>query len=246
MSRQLSVFRRSIDPAEAAALKKRMAALQAELATCKYQAGHRTYVRHVVETTGAILILAVGFALGVYNEPLRKTVADVAVVLGLTRSAPDAGNGHAAYQKGDYATALRLLRPLAEEGDVQAQLILGLMYDHGRGVEANDPEAMKWFRRAADQGDARAQFNLATAYAEGHGVPQDYAQAVKWYRRAAEQNHAQAQYNLGLLYARGEAVVPQDNVRAHMWFNLAATAFPATDTSNRTLALRNRDLVARK
>jgi hypothetical protein len=64
------------------------------------------------------------------------------------------------------------------------------MYDHGRGVVANDPEAMKWFRRAADQGAARAQFNLATAYAEGHGVPQDSAQAVKWYRRAADQNRA--------------------------------------------------------
>ena len=37
-----------------------------------------------------------------------------------------------------------------------------------------------------------------------------------------------------------------DLVQAHMWFNLAATALPSTDTSHRNLALRNRDLVARK
>jgi hypothetical protein len=82
-------------------------------------------------------------------------------------------------------------------------------------------------------------------YAEGHGVLQDHAEAVKWYRLAADRNHAQAQYNLGLWFASGEAV-SQDYVSAHMWFNLAAASFPASDVSNRNLAGKNRDLVARK
>jgi TPR repeat protein len=222
-----------------------MAALQAELAVCRSMAGHRAYVRHVVEGTGAVVVLALGFTLGLYSESLKKAAVDAGVALGLVTSRPDVGDGQAAYQKGNYATALRLLRPLADGGDVQAQSILGLMYYHGRGVEADDLEALKWFRLAAHQGDPRAQFNLAVAYAEGHGVPQDYAEAVTWYRRAASQNHAQAQYNLGLLYARGEGVA-QDNVSAHMWFNLAAAAFPASDISSRSLAGRNRDLLARK
>ena len=62
-------------------------------------------------------------------------------------------------------------------------------------------------------------------------------------RRAAEQGDAQAQYNLGLAYARGEGVT-QNPVEAHMWFNLAAARFPASDTRNRTAAVKNRDTVA--
>jgi TPR repeat protein len=52
-------------------------------------------------------------------------------------------------------------------------------------------------------------------------------------------------YYLGLAYARGEGV-PQNNVNAHMWLNLAATRFPSPERRNRGLAVRNRDLVASK
>jgi hypothetical protein len=40
--------------------------------------------------------------------------------------------------------------------------------------------------------------------------------------------------------------VPQDNLKAHMWFNLAAANFPATDLANRNAAARNRDVIAKK
>src|SRR5947209_95237 len=69
------------------------------------------------------------------------------------------------------------------------------------------------------------------------------AEAARGYRGAAEQGDAQAQDNLGLAYARGEGVA-QDVVAAHMWFNLAAARFPATDTRNRAAAVKNRDTVA--
>ena len=49
---------------------------------------------------------------------------------------------------------------------------------------------------------------------------EDDAEAVRWYRLAADQGHAYAQLNLGWMYADGEGVV-QDNVTAHMWFNIA-------------------------
>ena len=49
---------------------------------------------------------------------------------------------------------------------------------------------------------------------------EDDAEAARWYRLAADQGHAYAQYNLGLKYASGRGV-PQDNVTAHMWFNIA-------------------------
>ncbi len=108
--------------------------------------------------------------------------------LGLTAPA-GAGfdEGVAAYNRGDYATALREWRPLAEQGNAGAQNNLGVMYDMGQGVSQDDAEAVKWYRKAAEQGDAKAQNNLGNMYDKGKGVPQDYAEAVGWRRKAAEQ-----------------------------------------------------------
>jgi TPR repeat protein len=127
----------------------------------------------------------------------------------------------AAYVRGDYATALRLLRSLADQGYALAQNNLGAMYAQGRGVPQDHAEASKWYRFAADQGYAVAQTNLGVAYAEGRGVRQNDAEALKWFRKAADQGHGQAQNSLGIMYAEGRSV-PQDFVSAHMWFNLAA------------------------
>ncbi|MDF3074106.1 MAG: hypothetical protein K0S54_1773 [Alphaproteobacteria bacterium] len=69
-----------------------------------------------------------------------------------------------AYERGDYATAFRLLRVLAERGDVVAQVQLGVMYQNGEGVRQNPAEATKWFRIAAEQGDPRAQLNIGITY----------------------------------------------------------------------------------
>ena len=73
----------------------------------------------------------------------------------------------AAYQRGDYATAIRKFRPLAEQGDAETQFNLGIMYDHGQGFRRDDAEAVKWWRKAAEQGIAEAQFNLGGMYSNG-------------------------------------------------------------------------------
>ena len=57
--------------------------------------------------------------------------------------------GRAAYDRGDYETALREWRPLAEQGDANMQAILGAMYSEGLGVAQDYAEALKWYRRAA-------------------------------------------------------------------------------------------------
>jgi TPR repeat protein len=133
----------------------------------------------------------------------------------------DYQKGQSAYESGDYATALREIKPLAEQGYALAQYNLGVMYEKGQGVSQDDKIAVKWYQLAAKQGNAGAQFNLGVVYANGQGVAQDYKTAVKWYRLAAEQRHAFAQYNLGQMYDNGRGV-PQDNVYAHMWGTLAA------------------------
>ena len=99
-------------------------------------------------------------------------------------------DGWAAYQRQDYATALLLWRPLAEQGKAIVQSLLGLMYAHGHGVPQDYVQAAKWYRLAAEQGHALSQGVLGEMYEHGRGVPQDYVQAAKWYRLAAEQGHA--------------------------------------------------------
>ncbi|MFN0041869.1 MAG: tetratricopeptide repeat protein [Alphaproteobacteria bacterium] len=94
-------------------------------------------------------------------------------------------DGVAAYVRGDYATALKLLRPLADQGDAGGQFHLGRMYYTGYGVPQGYAEAVKWFRKAAEQGFALAQHNLGDMYYLGQGVPQHFVLAHKWYNLAA-------------------------------------------------------------
>ena len=101
--------------------------------------------------------------------------------LGLTASAwAGRDEADAAYQRGDYATAIREMRPLAEQGNARAQYGLGVMYDKGRGVPQDYAEALQWYRKAAEQGYALAQNNLGAMYEDGAGVPQDSVNANRW------------------------------------------------------------------
>ena len=75
----------------------------------------------------------------------------------------------------------------------------------------------------AEQGDAHSQYLLGGDYEFGIGIiPQDYEEAMRWYRAAAEQGYAKAQNSLGAMYEYGDGV-PQDYIRALMWFSLAAS-----------------------
>jgi TPR repeat protein len=121
-------------------------------------------------------------------------------------SGADFDKGVAAYESGDYATALRELRPLAEQGHANAQFHMGVTYAEGVGVPKDYKTAMKWFTLAAEQGNASAQVSLGFMYRKGRGVPQDDKTAAKWYTLAveqwkplAEQGNADAQYGLGVM-----------------------------------------------
>jgi TPR repeat protein len=95
--------------------------------------------------------------------------------------------GVAALYRKDYATALRHLKPLAEQGDATAQYNIGLLYYQGQGVTKDYDEAAKWYRKSADQGNADGQLFLGIMYQYGQGMKKDSAEAEKWYRKAAEQ-----------------------------------------------------------
>lgn len=112
-------------------------------------------------------------------------VSLVAAVLAGTAIAGPLEDANAAYNRGDYATSLLLLLPLAHKGNALAQTNLGVMYRAGQGVPQDYAEAMKWYRKAADQGHDGAENNLGTMYYIGKGVPKDYVQVIKWLDLAA-------------------------------------------------------------
>src|SRR4030067_730070 len=94
-----------------------------------------------------------------------------------------------AYYIGDYETAYRLIKPLAEQGLPEAQLNLGLLYDNGQGVPQDHAEAAKWYRKAAEQGNAKGQYELGTMHYTGLGGPKDNAKAGTCYSKAARHDN---------------------------------------------------------
>jgi TPR repeat protein len=160
----------------------------------------------------------------------------------LAGPAEDLAAAEVLYGKGDYAAVLRLIRPLAEQGNARAQYNLATMYARGAGVPQDQALAVEWYRKAADQGSAPAQHNLGAMYVTGRGVPQNFAEGAKWLRKAADQGDGVAQYNLAVMYEQGQGV-PQDYVQAWKWFSVAATRF-AGDAEKRDRATKGRDRVA--
>ena len=139
------------------------------------------------------------------NRLLILPVLLLTLLVGNPAFSADFQKGLTAYESGDYATALREWKPLAENKGFRS-----LFYPK--------KEVMI------------AQHYLGVMYDEGQGVPQDYKTAVKWFTLAAEQGDAFAQRDLGLMYARGEGV-PQDNIYAHMWYNIAAISGKSKNAS---------------
>ena len=128
------------------------------------------------------------------NRTFKTTVAALTLAVSVAGSiaAGPFEDAATAYKKGNYATALELIRPLAEEGNVAAQFNLGIMYQLSHGVPQDNEAAVSWYRKAAEQGLAEAQYNLGVMYANGEGVPQDYAAAQMWFNLAVASRNRNA------------------------------------------------------
>lgn len=103
-----------------------------------------------------------------------------------------------AYERKDYATAVGIWRPLAEQGNAEAETLLGAMYWRGEGVPRDHAEAAKLYLQAAQKGYARAQNDIGFMYGFGEGIPpQDDVQAYKWITLATMRYTAKNQERLG-------------------------------------------------
>jgi hypothetical protein len=121
-----------------------------------------------------------------------------AVILVLTYATGAAADSFedalSALQRGDSALAAQLFRPLAEQGNPQAQVKLGWIYEKGQGVKQSDQEAVKWYRKAAGQGNAEGQVFLGGMYF--NAVPQDNVRAYLWFDLAVQEYLRQGGKNL--------------------------------------------------
>ena len=111
----------------------------------------------------------------------------------------------------------------------------------GEAAESyDDAIAPRLFLPLTKQRPAGTRSNLGATYAAGPSISKDSREAMRSWQRAAEQGDAEGQYNLGLMYDKGQGV-PQDILRAYMWYHLAAEALSGDDAM---VAIKLRDRVA--
>jgi len=117
-----------------------------------------------------------------------------ALMLNSAWAGPEA-DAATAMARQDFATVLKIVRPLALKGEAWAQFALGHAYMQGEGVLQDYAEAVKWYRLAAQQGSSWAQNELGLAYVDSKGVAQDYVKAHNWFNLGAISGHVFAVNN---------------------------------------------------
>jgi TPR repeat protein len=140
--------------------------------------------------------------------------------ISVAQSKPNPAPVHAAKSAAHTALApLDQLSALAQKGDAQAELLIGLKYLEGGG---NDALAARWLGRASDHGNAVAQSALGALYQNGRGVGADPTKATHLYESAAAQGNRHAMSNLAVLYA-GASDKMKDFAEAARWFQRSAS-----------------------
>lgn len=142
----------------------------------------------------------------------------------------DTAKGIAAYQRGDYSTAMKELEAAAAKGDEQAYYNLGVAHAEGKAGPRDMGKAIAAYRKGAEGGSVLAAFNLAQAFRKGDGVGQDYAEAAKWYEFGAKRGDFRASNELGLLYVEGKGV-KKDLVEGFAWIYPATHAMIMDDNA---------------
>jgi TPR repeat protein len=166
----------------------------------------------------------------------------VVAVLGLSAvdvSAQDFDTGSEALDKGDFATAFREFKPLAEQGYAKAQFNLGYMYITGNGTTKDVLAAEKWFILSAESGDPIVQPLASVAlwnlyYLENSA--KNYDKAAYWAKKAAAQGDADSQFLIGYMYLTAEGV-QKDNLKAFMWLSIALINGSGKEASGKAMVL---------
>lgn len=142
--------------------------------------------------------------------------------------------GGDAWKRGDFKEALKILKPLAEDGHPIAAHRLGVMYVLGQGVPKDSAEAIKYFTQAAEQGQGESQHSLGLRYLWGDGAERNTEAAAAWFSAAANQGISDSATWLGDMYWSGSGV-EQDPVEAYKWMILSGDKFTINHRNGVTL-----------
>lgn len=112
----------------------------------------------------------------------------IALLLPALAFASQLEDAQSTYRSGDFRTALKLYQQLADQGNIEAQWRLGVVYEAGfrdsqGGLKSDPVEAMKWFKKSADAGNVQGMYYVGDMYYRGRGVPTDYTEAVHGFVR---------------------------------------------------------------
>ncbi len=121
--------------------------------------------------------------------------------------------GQLAYQRGDFSTAMGILRAPAKTGHAASQTLLAYILDHADFPD----EAARLYEAAAAQGNAEALAGLGNLYLTGRGIAKDENQALAHFSKAAELGHAPSIQVLADAHLKGSMGLgrePRDNDRA--------------------------------
>lgn len=119
------------------------------------------------------------------------------------------------------AEALKTIKPLARNGDAQAQYCVARLYFNGPLIRNDKAKAASWFKKASDQGHTESQGYLANMYQEGIGVPADPVKSHHFFLLAAKSGDPYAQTTVAYLYQQGNGT-QQDDEEALGWYSEAA------------------------
>jgi TPR repeat protein len=127
------------------------------------------------------------------------------------------GNGTAQ----DFQQAAVWAQRASDANNAAATVLLGWLYENGRGIQPDPIRAVSLYRKAAGLGDPTGMCDLAVCYENGTGVSSDFAKAYEWYKKAADKGSDVGMYSLGLMNVLGEGI-PENDKEAARWFHLAA------------------------
>lgn len=164
------------------------------------------------------------------TEKIRRKISSANIALSAKKRMAEGGDGEAqlmmgvAYADGenglkqDFEKAFYWFEKSADNGIVDAQWQLGLLYFEGEGTPRDDDKGLYWVRKAAENGQMEAQNQMGLFYGTGYDfLEKDELEALRWYRKAADQGYDVAQYNLGNVYCFGYGVEEDMSLAVEWW-----------------------------
>lgn len=151
----------------------------------------------------------------------RTYVLTATLIVASVAAAQTAAQADEQLELGNRATAMRTYRLLADRGDAQAQLSVGLFSD-------DQAERMRWLRLLAEKGNPEAQYNLAVELSSSDASSPEamtwYAKAFTTYLEQGKRGDARAQEEVAFLYDHGPGSM-LNPAQATTWMRQAVDSY---------------------